>query len=279
MIDQAKEQLKKLLIDKDVTAVFGLMRTKDDVVVPRVFSEPGDLDELSLEPKWPLAKAAMEVIRRAPEGYRLAFLCRGCDERAIFELIKRNQVNADAIVTVGFTCSEEQAQACLCDRPAPSGPAIGQVVPGVDPFADPAVRSLLEGDNHARMIRWARVLKRCVKCYGCRNSCPICVCDPCKLESEPWVHRGMVPTETLSFQLIRAFHLADTCIACGACQEACPAGIPLVTLQHSMRKALKENFRYEAGLETATKTPMLADFIEAPEKDRPVPEWINTLRE
>ena len=279
MIDQVKEHLKKLLVDGEAAAVFGLGRGVGDAVAPRVFATADELDSLALEPKWPLAKAAMEVLRTAPEGYRLAFVCRGCDERAINELLKRNQVDREAIVTVGITCSEEQAQACLCDRPHPSGVTIGEAVQGVDPFADPAVQALLEGDNHDRMVRWAGVLKRCVKCFGCRNSCPICVCDPCKLESEPWVRRGMVPTETLSFQLIRAFHLADTCVACGACQEACPAGIPLVTLQHSMRKALKENFGYESGLDSETKTPILADFIEAPEKDRPVPEWINTLRE
>ena len=279
MIDQVKEHLNKLLQDGDATAVFGLARGAGDAVAPRVFTVADELNSLVLEPKWPLAKAAMEVLRVAPEGYRLAFVCRGCDERAIFELIKRNQVDADAMVTVGITCSEDQARSCLCDRPYPSGFAIGEAVKGADPFEDPAVKALLEGDNYARMKRWARILTRCVKCFGCRNSCPICVCDPCKLEGEPWVKRGVVPTETLSFQLIRAFHLADTCVACGACQEACPAGIPLVTLQHSMRKALKENFGYESGLDSSTKTPILADFIEAPEKNRQVPEWINSLRE
>lgn len=279
MVNEARELLKKMLIDGDAQAVFGLMQGHAGVIVPHVFTVPAGMDTLVLDPKWPLAKPAMEILRTAPGGWRLAVPCRGCDERALSELIKRNQVDAGALITVGIACSDEQARACLCDRPAPVKLDIGTAVPGVDPLQDQTVRTLLEGDRQERMERWARVLKRCIKCYGCRNSCPICVCDPCKLESEPWVRRGIIPTEILSFHLIRAFHLSDTCVACGACQEACPAGIPLVTLQHSMRKALKETYGYEPGLDASVKSPILADFITAPGKERALPGWVNTLSE
>jgi L-lactate utilization protein LutB len=144
-------------------------------------------------------------------------------------------------------------------------------------MADERVRAYLEGDAGKRMEMWAAQLKRCIKCYGCRNSCPICVCVPCKLEDDVWVERGVVPAEMVSFHLIRAFHLSDTCVACGACQEACPVGIPLMTLQLSMREALKKDYNYEAGLDANRKSPVLFDFEKEPRPGQAVPDWVDSM--
>jgi L-lactate utilization protein LutB len=128
------------------------------------------------------------------------------------------------------------------------------------------------------MEKWANILKRCIKCYGCRNSCPICVCIPCKLEDAVWVETGVIPAEVLSYHLIRAFHLSDTCVACGACQEACPVNIPLLALQLSMREMLRETYGYEAGLDPERKSPILYDLCKEPAAGQALPDWINSLR-
>lgn len=268
-----------MLEEKQADGILGLMKGQWDIIQPHIFSDPGELENLVLEPKWHVAKLAMKILRTGSSGYRLAVICRGCDERAIFELLKRNQIEKEKILTVGIACSYEQASVCLCRRPYPAKLDAGKAGPGVDPFDDERVRDLLTGDDKERMMRWANVLKRCIKCYGCRNSCPICICEPCKLEDEVWVRRGSIPAEMMVFHLIRAFHLSDTCVACGACQEACPVGIPLMSLQLSMRKALQEKYDYEAGIDVEKKSPILSDFLDEPEKGREVPAWVNSLRE
>jgi ferredoxin len=279
MLEETKKTARLMLEKKQADGVLGLMKGQWDIIVPHIFLHPEELECLVLEPKWHIAKMAMKILRTASPDYRLAVICRGCDERAIFELLKRNQIEKEKILTIGFACSYEQASVCLCQRPYPAKLDAGEACPGVDPFDDERVRNLLVGDDWERMERWAKVLKRCIKCYGCRNSCPICICEPCKLEDEVWVRRGSIPAEMMVFHLIRAFHLSDTCVACGACQEACPVGIPLMSLQLSMRRTLQEKYDYEAGIDVEKKSPILSDFLDEPEKGREVPAWVNSLRE
>ncbi|MBN2686818.1 MAG: 4Fe-4S dicluster domain-containing protein [Deltaproteobacteria bacterium] len=277
MLEKTKSLARMILEEKQAGGVLGLRRGEWDVIQPHLFRTPEELDGLVLEPKWLFAKLSMKILRTSPGNFRLAVICRGCDERAICELVKRNQMERERVLTIGIACSDEQAAACLCTRPYPSKLDAGEAGTGVDPFDDGRVRELLAGDDGERMKKWARLLMRCIKCYGCRNACPICVCEPCKLEDDVWVRKGTIPTEMMTFHLIRSFHLSDTCVACGACQEACPVDIPLLLLQISMRKALQERFEYEAGLDQEKKSPILRNFIDEPEKDRDVPAWVNSL--
>jgi formate dehydrogenase subunit beta len=267
-----REKSKSLLAAGEVDGVLALSRDRFGVVQPRLLRRPEEAAALVIEPKWNLAKLALQILR-TPGPLRLALVCRGCDERAILELVERNQIDPGLVMILGYTCSQEQAEACLCARPYPQDPVAGEGSEGVDPFTDARLASLLSGDAGERMARWTGLLSRCIKCYGCRNACPICVCTPCKLEDDLWVERAAVPAEMIPYHLIRAFHLADTCVACGACQDACPVGIPLLALQLVMRRSLKEQYGYEAGLEAGRRSPLLLNFEQAAPAGFVLPAW------
>jgi ferredoxin len=277
MLDTLKKNVISVLREKQADGVLGLRKGDWGIIQPHIFSDPDHVESLVVEPKWLLAKMAMSVLRSSSEGYRLAVISRGCDERALMELVKRNQIEKDRLLTIGIACSAEQASVCLCQRPYPEKLIAGEPVAGVDPFQDETVRELLAGEGEERMEKWAKLLKRCIKCYGCRNSCPICVCVPCKLEDDVWVETGVIPAEMVAYHLIRAFHLSDTCVACKACQEACPVNIPLLALQLSMREALKKTYGYEAGVDAEKRSPILFDFYKEPAMGQILPDWINTL--
>ena len=276
MLEQIRQRAKEVLEKKEADGVLALKKGFWDVIHPHVFSSPDEIDALVLEPKWLLAKMARTILREKPQTYRLAVVVRGCDERAIIELTKRSQIDRDRLLTLGVACDANQAKVCLCSRPYPQKLDAGSTVEGVDPLVDERVKPYLEGDDRERMEKWAEQLRRCIKCYGCRNSCPICICVPCKLEDDVWVERGVVPAEMVTFHLIRAFHLSDTCVACGACQEACPVGIPLMTLQLSMREALRRDYSYEAGLDMDRKSPVLFDFVKESRLGQEVPDWVDS---
>jgi formate dehydrogenase (coenzyme F420) beta subunit len=278
MLEKVKDIARTILTEKQADGVLGLIKGQWDIIQPHIFENPEEVDALVIEPKWLLAKMAMTVLRSSREGYRLGVVVRGCDERALTELVKRNQIEKECLLTIGIACSGEQASACICDRPYPQKLDCGDAVEGVDPLTVESVKELLAGDGPARMEKWASILKRCIKCYGCRNSCPICVCIPCKLEDQVWVEKGVIPAEVLSYHLIRAFHLSDTCVACVACQEACPVNIPLMALQLSMREMLRETYGYEAGLDPERKSPILFDLCKEPAVGRVLPDWVNSMR-
>lgn len=276
-LEEAKKKISEALDRGKVRGVLALRKTEAGTA-PFVFETKEEVASLVIEPKWLLAKTAASILRTTSEDYTLGILCRGCDERALVELSKRNQVARDRLLIIGMACSREQAEACLCPNPRPSRIDIGEPAQGVDPLSGDRTGPFLDGNLETRRKQWARVLDRCIKCYGCRNACPLCQCNPCKLEEDLWVDRGRIPADRISYHLIRAFHLADTCVGCGACEDACPVHIPLKLLQVSMMEALRKDYAYEAGTDQDRLSPILPDLFNEPHPAYTEPGWIDSMR-
>lgn len=99
-------------------------------------------------------------------------------------------------------------------------------------------------------------LSRCMKCYGCRESCPLCYCETCYLESEgpEWVIKGYTPASPL-FHLSRMVHMADACTNCGQCEDVCPSEIPVAKIFATVNNKVKDIFGYESGVDNKEKLP------------------------
>lgn len=110
-----------------------------------------------------------------------------------------------------------------------------------------------------RMKYWEGEFDRCIRCYACRNACPLCVCsDNCIAESRDphWMTQKMIFTEKFMFHMIHALHLAGRCVECGECTRACPMGIPVNKLKRKINLDMKELYGYEPGVNPSEKPPM-----------------------
>lgn len=102
------------------------------------------------------------------------------------------------------------------------------------------------------------LLSTCIRCYACRNACPLCYCPTCFVdESKPqWVGKSQDETDVKTFHFLRAFHCAGRCTDCGACVRACPMGINVRALTKKLEKDCLELFDWEAGLSLEERPPL-----------------------
>ncbi len=126
-----------------------------------------------------------------------------------------------------------------------------------------------------RRSYWRGHMERCVRCYACRNACPMCVCrDHCIAEtrSPHWLSQDDSVKDKLYFQTIHAMHLAGRCTGCGECQRACPVNIPILPLRQHLERAVGQIFEgYKAGMKKDVIPPLLGYELE--EKNIIEREW------
>ncbi len=119
-----------------------------------------------------------------------------------------------------------------------------------------------------RLGFWKSQMERCIRCYACRNACPMCVCrDYCISDSRSphWLAQGSSSKDKLFFQTIHALHLAGRCTGCGECQRACPVGIPILALRQQIGRAVNRTFGgYLGGMNPDAVPPLLGYAVDEP---------------
>jgi formate dehydrogenase subunit beta len=117
-------------------------------------------------------------------------------------------------------------------------------------------------------------LSKCIRCYNCREVCPICYCKECTFKMpafdyDPgqylrWSQRkGLIkmPVDTLLFHMTRMNHMVSSCTGCGMCEEACPNDIPVARMFRAVGSKVQEIFDYVPGRSLEEELP-LATFKE-----------------
>jgi ferredoxin len=113
-------------------------------------------------------------------------------------------------------------------------------------------------DEKSRTDFWQKELSKCIKCFGCRDVCPVWIYDGAELEDAAWIKPGEIPPAVPLFQIIRAYRIADLCVNCGMCEEACPMDIPLRTIHQLMWRQPPESiFEIIPGLDAETKEKLV----------------------
>jgi ferredoxin len=127
---------------------------------------------------------------------------------------------------------------------------------GVDRYAD--VRAVEAMSPEQRWKYFADLLAPCVRCYACRNACPLCYCPTCFVdESRPqWVGKSLDESDVRTFHFLRAYHCAGRCTDCGSCERSCPVGINMRVFTKKLEKDCLDLFGWEAGLSLDVRPPL-----------------------
>jgi ferredoxin len=254
-VDALRKKVEELLKSGEISGFLG-MRLLHNQPYPYLFT----LNQIDLLPeltigdvRYPLAKLILDIARKYRDA-KLGIMVRGCDESALFELYKNSQLDPEKVVALGVACNPEQAEKCTCPRPNPTNLIVGEKR---EVRAERSDLTKIEAMGEKEKYQyWMGQFGKCIKCYGCRNICPVCFCEVCTLEDEALVQRGEIPPEVPNFHLVRAFHMAGRCVDCGLCEEACPASIPLRTLYRKVREIVKTYLDYLPGEDRETVPPL-----------------------
>lgn len=109
-----------------------------------------------------------------------------------------------------------------------------------------------------RWQKFEQTFKDCIRCYACRDVCPLCYCNQCFVdESRPqWCGKSQEEADIFTFHILRAFHCAGRCTDCGACESVCPVGIKLRFLTSKIEKDIRQMYEYEPGLDPEAIPPL-----------------------
>jgi ferredoxin len=202
----------------------------------------------------------------------VAVVVKACDSRAINVLIAENQFIREQVHIIGVICPGIQEGAGLqaipeealtggaalqarCKRCMDRTPVVYDTLIG-DPFTPPtfAGEDPLDGLSglgpEERLAYWLEQFDRCLRCYACRQACPMCHCPTCLFERDDstWLGMGIGLSEKRAFHLGRAYHLAGRCIGCDECERVCPVKIPISHLNRMLAREIENAFGYRAGL-------------------------------
>jgi coenzyme F420-reducing hydrogenase beta subunit len=152
--------------------------------------------------------------------------------------------------------------ACQGNNPVISDVLVGSTAGEVkqkDPNAQ--VNAIEAMDLEEKWQDFQEEIKKCIRCYACRNACPLCYCTECFVDQSlpQWIGISDDLSDTAFFQLIRIFHTAGRCVDCGACAAACPMGVDLRKYTQKLNKDVEALFKYKIG-QNVEEAPALQAF-------------------
>ena len=270
---QLRETCYQLLEQGTVQVVIGYGSRDDRAPHPVFITDPAEVDQLVFDQRCYQNLTQYLTRKDVRKLGRPAIVVKGCDERALVMLQKEAQLAREDVYVIGVACTGignpplPKCRSCDAQVPRFSDVVIGEAeCSTVDADARYAeLDEFMKLSPQERFDYWTAEFDRCVRCYACRQSCPLCYCNVCVMDKnrpqivDPSPH----PKGNLAFHITRAFHLAGRCIGCEECVRACPAQINLRLLNLSLARAAEEQFDFRAGTdpeaELVTGSYSLAD--------------------
>ena len=205
--------------------------------------------------------------------YIIGVPCKGMVDKRKVEQLYGGQIRAvaeksDSVVVSGSAgeksfgrndVMQRNCAVCTHRNPVIHDELVAEAVSeqtGVDRYDD--VRAIEAMTPEQRWDYFEDLLAPCIRCYACRNACPLCYCPTCFVDeaTTQWVGTSMDAADVRTFHFLRAYHCAGRCTDCGACERVCPVGINMRAFTKKLEKDCFDAYGWEAGLSLEQRPPL-----------------------
>jgi ferredoxin len=255
---------KELLENKTVQVIIGYEPGSAGLVRPAFITDPSKTDRLIYDERCVQNLAVYLTKHEVKHLGKIAIVASLPVMRSIMMLIAEQQVIAENIQILGVSSdgklldiSDIQVMQGFIERSDLGNPAKDKIL----------LEELNKLSPEEKFAYWQKELSKCIKCYACRQACPMCYCTRCSVEvNQPqWIPVQANTHGNMEWHILRAMHLAGRCISCGECGRACPVGIPCHLLTMHLADQVHNYFKVYAG--TSGKMSSVLSTFEPNDKE------------
>ena len=237
---------KELLENKTVNVIIGYEEGPTGIARPAFITDPATTDNLIYDDRC-VQNLAVYLTKQEVKSFgKMAIVAALPVMRSIMMLISEKQVVPENIIVLGISTDGKYLD--MADMSVMQGYIEKSVLTNPEKYKA-ALADLNRLTAEERFAYWEKELSNCIKCYACRQACPMCYCIRCSTEvNQPqWIPVQANTHGNMEWHILRAMHLAGRCISCGECGRACPLGIPCHLLTMHLTDKVYDYFKVNAG--------------------------------
>lgn len=257
-LDALRADAATLLQSGRVKVVLGY-RARGGRRIPVLLADAAGAAELVYDAE---CKQNLAAYLRKPEVRRLfpaGVVAAPAVMRSLVLLAAESQIPADAVAVLAVGLSEYHGVLDLPGVAQLLREKYSNLLPGEEILAQ--AKELAAMSDEQRAAFWTEQFSKCTRCYACRAACPACYCQCCLSEKNlpQWISTTALPHGAFAWNIIRAFHQAGRCTLCGACEAACPQGLPLMLLNVHVAQCSEQEFSHKPGYDLDEK-PLIGSW-------------------
>lgn len=246
-MESVRKKARELLTAGTVNVVIGYAEGSDNTTRPVFVRKPENVETLIYDTRCVQNLALYLTKHEVKHLGKICILAPLPVMRSVLQIHSEYQIKEENVIVLGLTSDgnlieftsfqDIEAYIGLADLNLPSAES--------ETIAKLEAMTLQE-----RWDFWTNTLSKCIKCYACRSSCPMCYCTRCQVEcNQPqWITVEATPMGNFEWHFMRAMHLAGRCVNCGECARACPMGLPVNLLTYKTVLTTKSSFAATAGM-------------------------------